>query len=64
MHRFLLGKETITEDQQIWDVSPLFCFQNDLPLETVLKVCFKSKYILMEKNMIGKLAMGSFPNYV
>lgn len=64
MHRFLLGKETITEDQKIWDVSPLLCFQNDLSLETVFKVCFKSKYILMEKNMIGKLAMCSFPNYV
>lgn len=49
MHRFLLGKETITEDQPIWDVSPLLCFQNDLSLETVFKVCFKSKYILMER---------------
>lgn len=41
MHRFLLGKETITEDQQIWDVSPLLCFQNDLSLKTVIKVCVK-----------------------
>lgn len=37
----LIGKETISEDEQIWDVSPLLCFQNDLSLESVLKVCFE-----------------------
>lgn len=31
-------KETTSEDEQIWDVSPLLCFQNGLYLESVLKI--------------------------
>lgn len=34
-------KETLSEDQKVWDVSPVLCFQNDLPLNSVLKIIRK-----------------------
>lgn len=34
-------KETVSEDQQIWNVSPLLCFQHDLSLESIFKIVRK-----------------------
>lgn len=36
-----IGKETISGDEEIWNDSPILCFQNNLPLKSVLKVCFE-----------------------
>lgn len=42
---FYEGKGKLPENQHIWDVSPILCFQNNLSLKSVLKVCFtESKY--------------------
>lgn len=34
------GKTELSEEKQVWKVSPLLCFQNDLSIESALKVCF------------------------
>lgn len=36
---FYEGKGKLPENQHIWDVSPLLCFQNNLSLKSVFKVC-------------------------
>lgn len=36
-----LRREKLSEDQHVWDVSPLICFQNDLSLKSVLEIVFR-----------------------
>lgn len=35
------GKRKLSEDNQIWQATPLLCFQNDLSLELALSMLFK-----------------------
>lgn len=34
-----IGKQEISDDCQIWEASPILCFQTDLSSESALAVC-------------------------
>lgn len=41
----ILEQDQVPEDTNIWNVSPLICFQNDLPLETAQEVRIRVRKI-------------------